>query len=316
MSVGRRITHSTPCDSAQACTRDSASPSRRASACSRSSSEPARVKRLVDETATTRRAPRARSASKYSGTIVIGTMQIHQGTCAADAPDSNSLSRRHSTPASLENASTRQPAAVSAGSRYSPTMLRAPSTPTRRSASLEPLEERPEAKAPPVRAQRVVAEDEAEAQPHRRRHQRHHPAGILVTEELAVEPDHALVLVPLDEHRPRAAAGAAVVRDSRMRHEQRLPAFLLEAHAPVQVFAMQEVAFIPQADLFERLALDQHARARDRLDADRLLGQRLVRQEKIREEPRPQLGERRQPERADEGTARRGQHTAPARLLR
>ena len=64
---------------------------------------------------------------------------------------------------------------------------------------------------PPVyHSEAIVGGHSTETQPYAQPHEPHHRGGILVSEKLAIESQHPLVLVPLHEDRPGSAAGSLV----------------------------------------------------------------------------------------------------------
>lgn len=102
------------------------------------------------------------------------------------------------------------------------------------------------------------------------------------------------MLVPFDEHRAGAAAGAPGVKDPGLGYEADFPAFLAKAHAQVQVLAVQEVAFVPAADAVQGFALDQHAGAGNGFYLRRTAGQGLAVQKKVGKQSRREPGQARQ----------------------
>ncbi len=72
---------------------------------------------------------------------------------------------------------------------------------------------------------------------------------IAMPQKLAVEPDHAEMLVQLHADRLRAAAAAFLVDGLGLGNEQDLPACASEPPAPVEVLAVHEVALIEQSNL-------------------------------------------------------------------
>ncbi len=143
-----------------------------------------------------------------------------------------------------------------------------------------------------------------------------------MAEVLAVEPHHALVLVPLDEERAVPAADALVVQHGRVWDEDDAPAPLAKPHADIEIFAVQEVALVEQPDVVHGLPLHEDACAGNRLHGNRLRRLRLPMQVEIVEQPwesagRPgePTGESRKAEPADERPPRRGHGPSPAALL-
>jgi len=67
----------------------------------------------------------------------------------------------------------------------------------------------------------------------------------------AEESDHAAMLVTLDGQRIARATGALVVDHADIRHEKEFQARRLEAHEPVKILAMQEIALVERSDLLQ-----------------------------------------------------------------
>jgi hypothetical protein len=93
------------------------------------------VYRLVDDSATTLRAPICSSRPKYPGRTQIGATHI-QNSIGLRSVSAAASGVRHTTepPADdgtvLDKAQTRKPSSASLRNRHSPTRLRAPNTPT------------------------------------------------------------------------------------------------------------------------------------------------------------------------------------------
>lgn len=79
-----------------------------------------------------------------------------------------------------------------------------------------------------------------------------------MTKKLIVKAQHAFMLVPFHKNRPRFAANALMVNDSCTGDKKDLPAFLAKTHAPVEIFAVHEIAFIHNSDFIHSPASDQH----------------------------------------------------------
>ena len=67
----------------------------------------------------------------------------------------------------------------------------------------------------------------------------------MMFEVFAVKAKHSVVLVPIHKKRPVITAYTFVMNNPRIRDEENPPVFELEAHAPVQIFAVQEILFVP-----------------------------------------------------------------------
>ena len=59
-------------------------------------------------------------------------------------------------------------------------------------------------------------------------------------------------------------------------HEHDLPASLTRAHAPIKVFAMEEISFIERPYIRDRLSAHHHAGAGNRLDLDGVVRKRIA----------------------------------------
>jgi hypothetical protein len=77
--------------------------------------------------------------------------------------------------------------------------------------------------------------------------------------------------------------------DLGFRHEQNLPASSPRAHAPIEIFAVQEISFIERPNIRDHLPAHHHAGAGNRLDLGWPVGERILVQKEIgrseREEP-------------------------------
>ena len=62
------------------------------------------------------------------------------------------------------------------------------------------------------------------------------------TKQLTVEPHHPNVLVIFDRERPTSAAHAFMMKNFSLGNEQNFPVSLPSAHAPIKVFAVQEIS--------------------------------------------------------------------------
>ena len=130
-----------------------------------------------------------------------------------------------------------------------------------------------------------------------------------------IKPHHPLVLVPFHKKWPGAAAMAVVVKHRRIGHEKYSPAAFAKAHAPIQIFAMQEIGFIPQAHIVDRRSAHQHQRTGNRFHVDRRIRQRLLMQMKIEEKPGLLVTQANQAKSPHKRAPRRGHRPPPAALL-
>ena len=108
----------------------------------------------------------------------------------------------------------------------------------------------------------LVAEDDA-AQPQRPAQQ---PPGALGVADAAVLGEEAQVAAHVLAEHAAAVRGAADVDALRAGKEAHLPAGVAEALAPVRLLAEEEEGLVERADLLDRLAAHEHARAHHDLD--------------------------------------------------
>jgi hypothetical protein len=81
--------------------------------------------------------------------------------------------------------------------------------------------------------------------------QPHNMPWILMMEKFPVETQHAFMFMPSNKVWPGAAAGSLEMNNRSIRHKNNFPVLLFESHAPIQVLAMQEILFIPRADIVD-----------------------------------------------------------------
>jgi hypothetical protein len=72
-----------------------------------------------------------------------------------------------------------------------------------------------------------------------------------------------------------------------IRYEKDFPPPLPEAHAPVQIFAVQKITFIPEPNIFDCFATYQHECAGNSLHLQRIFWKRLLVEVKIKKKSGP-----------------------------
>ena len=82
-------------------------------------------------------------------------------------------------------------------------------------------------------------------------------------------------------------------------HEQNFPVSSPNAHTPIEVFGVEEILFIEQAYIRDRLQADHHAGAGNRLDLDWPLRERIAVKKEIGESEGEQGEEPTQPSRSN-----------------
>lgn len=122
---------------------------------------------------------------------------------------------------------------------------------------------------------------DAKTKPYANGDQAHHIDRILLAKEFLVKTQHTLVFVPCDKVGASATARSLEMRDRRGRYEHDFQILVSETHAPVQILAMQEIAFIPAPYLINGVSTHQHQCARNGFDFDRSGWQRLFIQMKV-----------------------------------
>ena len=92
-------------------------------------------------------------------------------------------------------------------------------------------------------------------------------------EELAVEPQHPLVLVPLHKNGARSAAYPFMMHNRGIVHEKNLPSFLPKTHTPIKILTVKKITFIPQANIFDGFPAHQHESTGNSLHLNRMIRQ-------------------------------------------